>query len=175
MLVLIGIHGCFCFLYSTVIKSVFCLRRYLSRPPIQPTSTVQLSSIVQLPLLRFNCFCVAEETIIYKTAAQPARQDEFPSTVSIVITLRHARYSPTAADAVDAAPSSKNKTFKPKKNIPEGTKQYQLKKYAEATLGSGNLRLAVTLPDGEDMNEWLAVNSKYYMDGLSFDERCVSN
>ncbi|ORX87954.1 mps one binder kinase activator-like 1 protein [Anaeromyces robustus] len=54
---------------------------------------------------------------------------------------------------------NKNKTFKPKKNIPEGTKQYQLKKYAEATLGSGNLRLAVALPEGEDLNEWLAVNT----------------
>jgi hypothetical protein len=60
---------------------------------------------------------------------------------------------------------------------PEGSKQYQLKKcvrasepcmsnladglhrYAEATLGSGNLRLAVELPEGEDINEWLAVNS----------------
>ncbi|KCV70363.1 maintenance-ploidy protein MOB1 (MPS1 binder 1) [Fonticula alba] len=36
---------------------------------------------------------------------------------------------------------------------------YQLKKYAEATLGSGNLRLAVVLPDNEDLNEWLAVNT----------------
>jgi MOB kinase activator 1 len=53
----------------------------------------------------------------------------------------------------------KSQTFKPHKNIPEGTKQYQLKKYAEATLGSGNLKLAVTLPEGEDINEWLAVNS----------------
>jgi MOB kinase activator 1 len=54
----------------------------------------------------------------------------------------------------------KNSTFKPKKNIEEGTKQYQLKQYAEATLGSGNLKLAVKLPEGEDLNEWLAVNSK---------------
>jgi len=53
----------------------------------------------------------------------------------------------------------KSQTFKPKKNIQEGTKQYQLKQYAEATLGSGNLRLAVTLPEGEDLNEWLAVNT----------------
>jgi len=53
----------------------------------------------------------------------------------------------------------KSNTFKPKKNIQEGTKQYQLKQYAEATLGSGNLRLAVTLPEGEDLNEWLAVNT----------------
>ena len=53
------------------------------------------------------------------------------------------------------------KTFRPKKNIPEGTHQYELMKHAEATLGSGNLRQAVSLPDGEDLNEWVAVNSKY--------------
>ena len=56
--------------------------------------------------------------------------------------------------------SRSTKTFKPKKNIPEGTHQYDLMKHAAATLGSGNLRLAVVLPDGEDLNEWVAVNSK---------------
>jgi MOB kinase activator 1 len=50
------------------------------------------------------------------------------------------------------------KTFKPKKNIPEGTNQYELKKYAEAMFGTGNLQLAVRLPEGEDPNEWVAVN-----------------
>lgn len=34
-----------------------------------------------------------------------------------------------------------------------------MQRYAEATLGSGNLRRAVMLPDGEDLNEWLAVNT----------------
>lgn len=57
--------------------------------------------------------------------------------------------------------SRSSKTFKPKKNIPEGTHQYDLMKHAAATLGSGNLRNAVALPDGEDLNEWVAVNSKY--------------
>lgn len=33
-------------------------------------------------------------------------------------------------------------------------------KQAAATLGSGNLRQAVVLPEGEDVNEWVAVNSK---------------
>lgn len=33
-------------------------------------------------------------------------------------------------------------------------------KHAAVTLGSGNLRLAVMLPEGEDLNEWVAVNSK---------------
>ncbi|EDQ88676.1 uncharacterized protein MONBRDRAFT_35182 [Monosiga brevicollis MX1] len=51
------------------------------------------------------------------------------------------------------------KTFKPKKNIPEGTKQHDLKKYVDATLGAGNLRAAVRLPEGEDLDEWIAVNT----------------
>lgn len=55
-----------------------------------------------------------------------------------------------------------SKTFKPKKNIPEGSHQYELLKHAEATLGSGNLRMAVMLPEGEDLNEWVAVNSKHH-------------
>lgn len=54
-----------------------------------------------------------------------------------------------------------SKTFKPKKNIPEGSHQYELLKHAEATLGSGNLRQAVMLPEGEDLNEWIAVNSEW--------------
>ncbi|XP_016905124.1 MOB kinase activator-like 1 isoform X2 [Apis cerana] len=58
--------------------------------------------------------------------------------------------------------SRSSKTFKPKKNIPEGTHQYDLMKHAAATLGSGNLRLAVMLPEGEDLNEWVAVNRPKY-------------
>jgi len=50
------------------------------------------------------------------------------------------------------------RTFKPRRHIPEGTKQHDLMKHAQNTLGSGNLRLAVQLPDGEDLNEWIAVN-----------------
>jgi len=79
---------------------------------------------------------------------------------------------------VDTWFRGKTRTFKPHKDVPEGTKQYQLRKYAEATLVSpyrlnwlppiyrhrqgigqpGNLRLAVVLPEGEDLNEWLAVH-----------------
>jgi len=62
-----------------------------------------------------------------------------------------------------AVSGSRNyKTFKPKKHIPEGTHQFDLMKYAMQTLGSGNLRLAVALPEGEDLNEWVAVNSKSF-------------
>ena len=41
----------------------------------------------------------------------------------------------------------KTRTFKPRKDVPEGTKQYQLRKYAEATLVRViTLWLAVTAP-----------------------------
>ena len=53
----------------------------------------------------------------------------------------------------------KAKTFKPKKSHRVGTKRYDLHKHAQATLGAGNLRDAVTLPEGEDEHEWLAVNT----------------
>lgn len=47
--------------------------------------------------------------------------------------------------------------FKPR-TPNKGTSSYQLRQFAEATLGSGSLRKAVKLPEGEDVNEWLAVN-----------------
>ncbi|KAL8696251.1 MAG: hypothetical protein Q9224_002891 [Gallowayella concinna] len=47
--------------------------------------------------------------------------------------------------------------FKPR-TANKGTSSYQLRQFAEATLGSGSLRKAVKLPDGEDLSEWLAVN-----------------
>ena len=49
--------------------------------------------------------------------------------------------------------------FKPQK-ANRGTSSWQLKQYAEATLGSGSLRKAVRLPEGEDKDEWLAVNGE---------------
>jgi len=50
--------------------------------------------------------------------------------------------------------------FRPR-NTTKGTSSYQLRQYAEATLGGGSLRKIVKLPEGEDENEWLAVNSMY--------------
>lgn len=58
--------------------------------------------------------------------------------------------------------------FKPNK-AGRGTSSWQLKQFAEATLGSGSLRKAVKLPEGEDLNEWLAVNS------TSHDGLCTQN
>jgi MOB kinase activator 1 len=48
-----------------------------------------------------------------------------------------------------------NKTFRPKRNTKD---RFQLSPHAEATLGSGDLRMATKLPEGEDLNEWVACN-----------------
>lgn len=53
-----------------------------------------------------------------------------------------------------------NSTFQPTKRA-KGTNSWQLKQFAEATLGSGSLRKVVQLPEGEDRDEWLAVNGTY--------------
>lgn len=61
---------------------------------------------------------------------------------------------------VGLTPPSNTRTrapFKPR-SAAKGTSSYQLRQFAEATLGSGSLRKAVMLPEGEDLNEWLAVN-----------------
>jgi len=65
--------------------------------------------------------------------------------------------------------NSKNKTFKPLKTHggSECGKRHKLSEYAKATLGSGNMRSAVVLPKGEDLNEWLAVNTVDFFNEIS--------
>ncbi len=48
-----------------------------------------------------------------------------------------------------------------------GSKGAALKQHIDATLGSGNLREAVLLPPGEDLNEWLAVNTVDFYNAIS--------
>ena len=47
-----------------------------------------------------------------------------------------------------------------KSHVP-GSKRAQYSDMTMKTLGSGDLKGAVQLPPGEDLNEWLAANSKY--------------
>lgn len=55
---------------------------------------------------------------------------------------------------------NRNQTaFQPQKRA-KGTNSWQLKQFAEATLGSGSLKKVVQLPEGEDRDEWLAVNGR---------------
>lgn len=65
----------------------------------------------------------------------------------------------SAVQDVNSSPSNARTRgqFKPQR-ANKGTTSYQLRQFAEATLGSGSLRKAVKLPEGEDLNEWLAVN-----------------
>lgn len=51
------------------------------------------------------------------------------------------------------------------KKITKSARGYGLKQIAQMTLGSGNIEMAVELPKGEDLNEWLAVNTiEFYND-----------
>ncbi|EAL60665.1 hypothetical protein ACTFIW_010782 [Dictyostelium discoideum] len=54
---------------------------------------------------------------------------------------------------------SKAQTFKPKKSIKKGTKQYELHQKIKETLGSGDLTDAIKLPPDETLFEWLSVNT----------------
>lgn len=74
------------------------------------------------------------------------------------IQLPEASYvSPYLRSPFDRNQRTRNQ-FRPR-NATKGTTSYQLRQYAEATLGGGSLRKIVKLPEGEDENEWLAVNS----------------
>jgi hypothetical protein len=53
-------------------------------------------------------------------------------------------------------------TFQSQKRA-KGTTTWQLKQFADATLGGNSLRKCVQLPEGEDRSEWLAVNSMLHI------------
>jgi len=49
---------------------------------------------------------------------------------------------------------------RPKKRIQQGSKQYTLKQSLKASLGNGNMiKESVKLPPGENVNEWIAMNT----------------
>jgi len=54
--------------------------------------------------------------------------------------------------------AKEERTFKPKKNAKEGSARFELHKRMKATLGSGDLRGAVKLPPGTELDEWIAAN-----------------
>jgi MOB kinase activator 1 len=65
--------------------------------------------------------------------------------------------SPNLHDRHDSNQRTRQQ-FRPRAAGKGGATSYQLRQYAEATLGGGSLRKIVKLPEGEDENEWLAVN-----------------
>lgn len=92
---------------------------------------------------------------VYRDAPSPPPADPSPPPPLVL------------ADGLNAnrtiVPNSNQRTknqFRPRLGK-GGTPSYQLRQYAEVTLGGGSLRKVVKLPEGEDENEWLAVNSKF--------------
>jgi MOB kinase activator 1 len=64
---------------------------------------------------------------------------------------------------------NRNKTLKPVKPHKGGARS-DLSDFAKktlSTLGSGSMRQAVALPKGEELNEWLAVNTVDFFNELS--------
>nr|XP_014342446.1 PREDICTED: MOB kinase activator 3C [Latimeria chalumnae] len=55
---------------------------------------------------------------------------------------------------------NKDKTFRPRKKFQPGTQRFELYKKAQASLKSGvDLRTVVQLPQGECINDWIAVHT----------------
>ncbi|KAL8827202.1 MAG: hypothetical protein Q9191_003336, partial [Dirinaria sp. TL-2023a] len=107
-----------------------------SPKPLPPIFTLAQSSSA-LSLNTHHVACEPEETVAYSPTEMT------PNLPSLHPLLnRNAR--------------TRNQ-FKPR-NTNKGSSSYQLRQFAEATLGSGSLRKAVKLPKDEDLNEWLAVN-----------------
>ena len=76
-----------------------------------------------------------------------------------LVEISQPAYVPSCSQAKSDSNQRTRNQFRPR-NAHKGTTSYQLRQYAEATLGGGSLRKVVKLPEGEDENEWLAVNSK---------------
>lgn len=71
--------------------------------------------------------------------------------------------TPVAGGYSNARNRNQQSSFQPQKRA-KGTSSWQLKQFAEATLGNGSLRKVVQLPEGEDRDEWLAVNGRMCRD-----------
>ena len=127
--------------------------------------------------LKQSSSCVTINSYTFLESPEPASWKSYSPTSRAAQLLRSSAHSspsstPTKPCINMSSPSSNARTrgqFKPR-NATKGTTSYQLRQFAEATLGSGSLRKAVKLPEGEDINEWLAVNGK---DHLGLKERDI--
>lgn len=119
-------------------------------PPVHLSTSSEPS---RSPSLRTPSLSFSPSGIYQTTRTSHVPPLEPPSYLSpAVCALKQSRVGLTPpSNARTKAP------FKPR-SAAKGTSSYQLRQFAEATLGSGSLRKAVKLPEGEDLNEWLAVN-----------------
>ncbi|KAJ3440813.1 mob kinase activator-like [Anaeramoeba flamelloides] len=71
------------------------------------------------------------------------------------------------------------RTFKKVKRVNITTNRYNLHEYAEGTLGVGNIEQSVKLPEGENINDWLAMNTIEFQNTAKLlfqlvQERCTT-
>lgn len=145
-----------------------------SKPLLPVPTIVESSSCVHLPRLSFGEDSLDEEGGNQQPQTPPSRSP-FASSLQQwafgaiggssppKVTEYHSRAMAGLKD-IDNSFHSNSRTrapFRPAKSN-KGTPNWQLKQFAEATLGSGSLRKAVKLPEGEDENEWLAVNGMVF-------------
>jgi len=123
---------------SSFITTMFVSAPFPDPPPkaLPPVFTLAQSSSV-LSLENHHVACEPEEDVFHLPIQLGSELSSLPRHLT-----RNAR--------------TRNQ-FKPR-NTNKGSSSYQLRQFAEATLGSGSLRKAVKLPKDEDLNEWLAVN-----------------
>jgi MOB kinase activator 1 len=115
--------------------------------PLKPHCTLKQSA---------SCMTINTYTLL-DAPSSPA-----PSTPSRAVEILRDKWGDLSSPCSDRlSPYSNARTrgqFKPQQRGGKATSSFQLRQFAEATLGSGSLRKAVKLPEGEDLNEWLAVN-----------------
>ena len=64
--------------------------------------------------------------------------------------------------------------FKPLVSIDKTNKHFGVKQIAQDTLRIGDMNVAVELPEGEDLNEWLAVNTIEFYNEISLLYGCLT-
>ena len=104
--------------------------------------------------LKQSASCVTVNSYVSHDAAESPHASPSPSPAA-----RKLLEDLYVDDSVLSSNARSRGQFRPARST-KGTTSYQLRQFAEATLGSGSLRKAVKLPEGEDLNEWLAVNGK---------------
>ncbi len=86
-----------------------------------------------------------------------------PNVYKMLQRLGHKR-----ASEADSRPADHQTLCHSVKNVGTmGQKALTLKQHIEHTLGTGSMQDAVRLPRGEDLNEWLAVNTVFYYNALN--------
>jgi MOB kinase activator 1 len=143
-----------------------------SPKPLKPHCTLKQSA---------SCVTINTYTL-FETPASPTlalSSNKSPKTPSRAVEILRdkwgdlSNFKSSPHSDRESSPFSNARTrgqFKPSQRAGKGNTAFQLKQFAEATLGTGSLRKVVKLPEGEDLNEWLAVNGMKRLSPLTLGE-----